>query len=367
MSVILRQRQKGKRISLYLEINWNGTRKYEYPKLYLFPEPEKGRLTTEQKKHNKKMLAIAGKLRTERYWELENEQYGIVNKSKIKGSLVNFMESLATEREDSKGNFGNWKSAIEQIRKYDAKVTFAMIDKEWLEDWKKYLINTARTKAGKALKENTKKSYYDKLVAALKVAHRQGIILKNPVYEVEPFKEAETEVEFLTLEELNKAAKADCENSDLKRAFLFSALTGLRWSDVTKLTWSEIQYSDEFGDFIRFRTKKTKRFSTLNISKQARQLLGEIGEGDRKIFNELKYSSWNNLKLREWMLKAGITKKITFHCSRHTFATGQLSVGTDLYTVKEAMALASLRTVQRYAKVVNEKKKDAMSKIKLDL
>ena len=49
MSVILRQRQKGKRISLYLEINWNGTRKYEYPKLYLFPEPEKGRLTTEQK------------------------------------------------------------------------------------------------------------------------------------------------------------------------------------------------------------------------------------------------------------------------------------------------------------------------------
>ena len=205
------------------------------------------------------MLAIAGKLRTERYWELENEQYGIVNKSKIKGSLVNYMESLATEREDSKGNFGNWKSAIEQIRKYDAKVTFAMIDKEWLEGWKKYLINTARTKAGQALKQNTKKSYFDKLVAALKVAHRQGIILKNPVYEVEPFKEAETEVEFLTLEELNKAAKADCENSDLKRAFLFSALTGLRWSDVTKLTWSEIQYSDEFGDFIDFSHSENKK------------------------------------------------------------------------------------------------------------
>ena len=67
------------------------------------------------------------------------------------------------------------------------------------------------------------------------------------------------------------------------------------------------------------------------------------------------------------MLKAGITKKITFHCSRHTFATGLFSVGTDLYTVKEAMALVSLRTVQRYAKVVNEKKKDAMNKIKLDL
>lgn len=366
MSVILRQRQKGKKISLYLEINWNGERNYEYLRLYLYPTPEKGSLTSEQKNHNKKMLAIAEKIRNERYWECENEKYGLINKGKLKGNLVDFMEALASEREDSKGNHGNWKSAIRQIKKYDGKVTFAEIDREWLEGWKNYLINTARTKNGKLLKENTKKSYFDKLIAALKTAQKQGIILKNPAQEVESFKEAETEVEFLTLDELNKAARTECENPDLKRAFLFSALTGLRWSDVTKLTWDEIQYSDKLGDFIRFRTKKTKRFSTLNISEQARQLLGDAGEGDKKIFSELKYSSWNNLKLREWMLKAGITKKITFHCSRHTFATGQLTVGTDFYTVKEAMALVSNRTVQRYAKVINEKKKDAMSKIKLD-
>lgn len=89
-------------------------------------------------------------------------------------------------------------------------------------------------------------------------------------------KPGEPEREFLTYEELQAVAKAECEIPLLKTAFLFSAMTGLRWSDVQKLVWSEVQHSKEVGYYIRFRQKKTKGAETLPISEQAFSLLAEV-------------------------------------------------------------------------------------------
>jgi hypothetical protein len=66
----------------------------------------------------------------------------------------------------------------------------------------------------------------------------------------------------LTLEELQAAAKVECEMPVLKNAFIFSALSGLRWSDIEKLVWSEVQHSEQSGYYIRFRQKKTKGAET---------------------------------------------------------------------------------------------------------
>jgi succinyl-CoA synthetase alpha subunit len=75
---------------------------------------------------------------------------------------------------------------------------------------------------------------------------------------VDGIKPGEPEREFLTYEELQAVAKAECEIPLLKTAFLFSAMTGLRWSDVQKLVWSEVHHSKEVGYYIRFRQKKNK-------------------------------------------------------------------------------------------------------------
>jgi site-specific recombinase XerD len=64
---------------------------------------------------------------------------------------------------------------------------------------------------------------------------------------------------------------------------------------------------------------------------------------------------------------AGITKNITFHCFRHTFATLQLSKGTDIYTVSKMLGHRELKTTQIYAKIIDQTKRDAANKIKLDL
>ena len=121
------------------------------------------------------------------------------------------------------------------------------------------------------------------------------------------------------------------------------------------------------GYYIRFRQKKTKGAETLPISEQAFGLLGERQDNDQRVFVGLRYSCWNNIKLKEWMLKAGISKPITFHCVRHTYATLQLTAGIDIYTVSKLLGHKDLKTTQIYANVIDEKKKDAANRMQLDL
>ena len=102
----------------------------------------------------------------------------------------------------------------------------------------------------------------------------------------------------------------------LKDAFIFSCLTGMRWSDINKLTWGEVQEFDG-GTRVVFRQKKTRGLEYLDIAEQAVRYMGPRGRADERVFAGLKYSAWHNLALREWCMKAGITKHITFHCSRH--------------------------------------------------
>src|SRR5690606_3235488 len=151
-------------------------------------------------------------------------------------------------------------------------------------------------------------------------------------------------------------AKEECEIPILKTAFILSALTGLRWSDINKLVWSEVQHSKEMGNYLRFTQKKTQGSETLPISQQAYELLGERGKPEERVFTHLKYSAWYNLKLQQSVLKAGISKTITFHCARHTYATLQLTLGTDIYTVSKLLGHKNLKTTQIYTKVIDEKK-----------
>ena len=368
MNVTLRQRLKGDKVSLYLDYYHQGKRQYEYLQLYLIPEPKKGKLTKEQKDENRKTLALAESIRSKRHLEIQNGIYGFQDQGKMKGSFLRYFEYLAEKRKDSEGNYGNWDSTLKHLRKFvKFDVTFAQIDKRWLIDFKEYLQKDARTPAKQPLSQNSASSYYNKVRAALREAYKEGIIQRNPADETEGIKPGEPERQFLTLEELQAIAKEECEIPILKRAFLFSALTGLRWSDVQKMTWAEVQFSNEIGHYIRFRQKKTKGAETQPISEQAFELLGERTIPDERVFVGLKYSAWHNLKLQQWVMKAGISKTITFHCARHTYATLQLTLGTDIYTVSKLLGHKDLKTTQIYAKIIDERKKEAANKIKLDI
>jgi len=364
MKVTLRKRNQGGKTSLYLDYYHKGKRKTEYLKLYLDPEAK----TKEQKEVNKKTLQLAETIRAQRQIEIQNGTFGFRDNEKLKGSFITYLELLTEKRKDSAGNYGNWDSMLKHMKAFiTIDVSFAEVDRQFVQDFKYYLDKEAKTKSNTGLSQNSKYSYYNKLRAALKQAVKDGIIPTNPSEGVEAFKQGDPEREFLTLEELQAAVEVECEIPQLKTAFIFSCLTGLRWSDIQKLVWSEVQHSNENGYYIRFRQKKTKGAETLPISDQAFGLLGDRQENEERVFKGLKYSAWHNLKLQQWMMKAGISKTITFHCARHTYATLQLTAGTDIYTVSKLLGHKELKTTQVYAKIIDEKKKEAANKINLNL
>ena len=210
-------------------------------------------------------------------------------------------------------------------------------------------------------------SYFNKIKAALKQAYSDGILQSDLNKKVKPIKEAETRREPLTIEELNSLIKTHCNNPLLKRAALFSALTGLRWSDIEKLKWGEVEFVKGRGYFLNFDQEKTEGVEVHPISEQAFQILGERGgQGDR-VFEGLKYSAFQNKQLYQWIGAAGITKDITFHNFRHTYATLQLANGTDIYTVSKLLGHKSIKTTQIYTKVVDETKRKAANRIILDM
>ena len=103
------------------------------------------------------------------------------------------------------------------------------------------------------------------------------------------------------------------------------------------------------------------------ISNQAYQLCGERGDADRLVFEGLQNPSWINRPIKKWVEASGITKHITFHCFRHTYATLQLTKGTDIYTVSKMLGHKKVTTTQIYAKIVDEKKEAAADAIRISL
>ena len=329
VKVTLREKKISKgRKSLYLDFypaiknptTGKETRR-EFLGLYIFEKTK----TPFETKHNKDARNLARSIQSQRFNEIQNETYGFQSDAKKKKSFIEFFDKVVKERYSSKGNYDNWLNAARYFKEYyEHGLTMGELSVQTIEDFKTYLL-------GLSLAQNTKHTYFNKLRAAVKEAFRKGHIPENYAARVSTIKSEETKREFVTYDELKKLSKAECDNPVLKKAFLFSALTGLRHSDIKALTWNDLQGNDEDGYIIRFKQKKTKGEETLTLPKPARELLGEIGKPKAKIFDGLVYSAWQNLKLREWVMNAGIRKKITFHCARHSFATIQLELGTSIY------------------------------------
>jgi integrase len=349
---------KGRKISLYLMYNFgpDQKREYEFLDLFLYEKPK----TNLERDHNKETLQLAETIKAKKLLEVQTTSHGFVGNVKSKIGFLSYFKSLVDKRYDSEGNHGNWKSTYGHL--YDfcngRDVLLENVDDRFLEGFKEYLL-TCKVRRGNReskLHQNSVLSYYTKVRTALKEAYRTRMIKENPALRVKGVKAAETHREYLTFEELQLLARTECDLPILKKAFLFSALTGLRWSDVAALRWGNIKYSETDGWCLQYTQKKTKGAELLPVTEQAIKLLGDKGKPDEIIFEDLCYSAWNNIKLREWMMAAGITKKISFHCARHSFATLQLSMNTDIYTVSKLLGHKHLKTTEIYAKVIDKKK-----------
>ena len=381
--VSLRQKKISKgRKSLYLDfypsishpVTGEPTRR-EFLGLYIFEKPK----TPIDKQHNTETLQIGESIRQKRenflnkpeiYSQYEKEQLRLRELGEL--CFIEYFRKLANKREGS--NRSGWLSALNYLEVFtNGKLKIADLNQKFLEDFKEYLLTTKSNRSDKTtLSQNSAVSYFSKVKAVLKQAYRDGILQYDLNAKVKPIKAAETRREYLTIEELNELVKTPCNDVLLKRAALFSALTGLRFSDIQRMTWGELEYINGQGYLLNFNQKKTKGVEVMPISEQAYSFTkGAENPKDmpqnKSVFEGLKYSAYHNKHLYQWIGAAGITKNITFHCFRHTFATLQLFNGTDIYTVSKMLGHKDLKTTQVYAKVVDEAKRIAANKIRLDM
>jgi len=388
MSIKVKLRQKaisGHRKSLYLDFypaiphpeTGNPTRR-EFLGLYVFDKTN----NPIDKQHNIENLQLAEQIRQKKDKQLNGNEAltdlekRLIEKDKKEQSeqkafeerdFLEYFKTLSDKRKAS--NHDNWVSAYHYLEAFTkGNLKFADLNEKFCNDFKDYLLTTKSNKSSKTtLAQNSAVSYFNKLKATLKQAFADGYLHTDLNRKIKPIKQAETQRNFLTIEELNSLVKTECQNHLLKNAALFSALTGLRFSDIQKLVWGELEYIDGNGYFIQFKQQKTKGVEMMPISEQAYSLLGERKEPTDKVFEGLTYSAYGNKHLYQWIGAAGITKDITFHCFRHTFATLQLSKGTDIYTVSKMLGHRELKTTQIYAKIIDQTKREAADKIKLDL
>jgi len=272
-------------------------------------------------------------------------------------------------RNSSQSIIVNWNRVGELLKLFtnNQPLPFSQINLSKAEEIRRFMLTApcGGNKKG-TVSHNTAATYYSIFKAGLKQAFIDGYLTVDISAKIKGIQDQESRREHLSVEELNILAETPCDRPILKRAALFSALTGVRHCDIQKLKWKEIQV---VGEQVRlnFTQQKTKGVEYMPISEQAYQLCGEPGKPEQLVFEDLPDPSWISGPLKRWIKSAGITRNITFHCFRHTYATLQLAGGTDIYTVSKMLGHTNVKTTQIYAKVVDEKKQKATKAIKINI
>ena len=344
MTVKLRKRKLANgNESLYLDIYQSGKRAYEFLGLYL----------TKDKTASKGTLELAKAIQAKRLVEIQNSEYGFVPHFKKKANFVDYFARLAQGKPKDETACNNTLKHLQDFT--SGRIQFSAVTDDWLETFKAYLVTK--------VSQNTAHTYFSKIKAALRQAVKEKIILSNPGDLVSQIMMQDMERTFLELGEIEKLAQTPCRDHGVKRAFLFSCFTGLRLSDIKALEWNNIK-----GDVLEFRQRKTKGFEYLHLSTMAKQILTErlnskiLNMQNTTVFNVPSPTQLGRV-LKQWCKDAGINKRVTFHTSRHTFATLALTQGVDLYTVSKLLGHKTIQATQIYAKIVDEKKKAAMESL----
>lgn len=366
MGVHLREKKLGNgQISFYLDIYHSKTRWYEFLDIHI----NKNRPSDEDRE--KKRLAV--EIRAKRENELVVQGNGLIDKNLRKADFVKWFEEF------SKSKAHHNKSTIYNLRKYHGKAAlpFTSITPEWLKGFGKYLL--------KKVSQNTAFLYMANISIGLEEAVRQDIIPVNPFRKIprhEKIRQKSVFRQAYTFEQLELLASTPVKiHPQIKQAYFFSCFSGLRWSDLNGLKWSEIikkQIEGKEEWFIYFRQEKTEGIEYIPLSEQAIEIIkarqAEAAEYEQKsqyIFPFIKeYGEKNKLMqirvwraLKKWAKAAGLDPKLlTFHTGRHTFATNVLenSPDADLYTVSKLLGHKSINATQIYAHVRDTKRYNAV-------
>ncbi len=355
MSVVLRKRKNADgTTSLRLDIYHNGQRSIETLKTLKLTKLS----NAADRENNKTLLQQAEVIRVTRAAELEANNYNLVTDTGKKTIIAIWMQSFVDsytkkDKRNLQGALNRFEDYLKAIGK--TGLTFGGIDALLIEDFIGYLEERSTGEGAS--------SYYSRFKKMLKQAYRKKLLKDNVLDLVErKVKGRAKKKEALTLEEIRTLAATPTESLEVRRAFLFSCLTGLRWIDIKGLTWAEISLRVRQ---IKIKQSKTGEYVVIPLNNAAVKLLGDYNEPLINIF-ELPTANGANKTLKAWVKRAGINKEITWHNARHSFGTNLIFNDVDIFTASKLLGHTSMKHTQRYVKAADEMKRSATDKINID-
>lgn len=358
--------------SLYLDFYEKGKRYYESLNLFLIPER-----TENDRRVNENTLKHALKIKAERILGVEKQVDDGEEKlpSKI---FVDYMdEHIIYVKDDKKlsdsyvKNVTKTVNIVKSYLRYSnrPRMLLALVDKRFYQNFIRYVNDVYRNNKSdepQELSSKTKLLIQTTLNSILNQAVKDGVLRKNPYYELEKnekFKKTPSDRTYLEVNELNAMEGVNTGSPITKQTFMFCCFTGLRHSDMLALRWKDIQKTDD-GLVIHVPSmQKTKKPVIVPLGEQALKWLpkkDDVANTD-KVFPNAPTLGCANRALKHMAKNAGITKLVTFHTSRHTFATLTITAGADIFTTSKLLGHTNVHTTEIYADVVMNTKVDAVN------
>jgi len=339
MRVALKQRKGKKGTTLFLRF-WNpDLKKYEHEflKFKLSNDPNR-------KQEDKELFRQAEMIRIQKEQDLTAQQMGTAPLMKKKMPFIDYFVSVQK-------NIG-WKNVLFHLKSFGRRNTpMYQVNEDFVKDLRNYLLTRPKVSS------NSANNYFAKIKACLNIAQKEKVISYNPAKNIDGISLIPKKIESLSDKEIELLSRTPLKDTETKRAFLFSCFTGMRYSDIKKLTFGEIDF---VKNKIVFGQKKLKGLQTeVSLIQQARELaLANIPAGTTPISSMLVFPDLGtpqkvNSDLKKW--QPLIKKRLHFHLARATFASLLYEMTEDVYAVSKLLGHQQIGTTQKYLKVSSKK------------
>lgn len=348
------------RLSLYLDYCFNGKRQRQYLGIILDSPTDKHTRAT-----NRAKLQLAQVLRSQREIEYLKERYPFrmtempFRLPQTAGNGIDFFsyaEEYLTQYHQK--DIRLVRGAFTQLRKFHTGVLL-------LDNITPRFCNAFLDYLQRNLNGNSPVNYFKKFKMCLSACVESGLILQNPASGIRLHQYNDVTKEILSEKELTQLALTPCRSPEVKRAFLFSCMSSLRWCDVKLLCYRNIDFAQKRITLIQ---KKVAGHSSrsvlhLNLNASALYLLKvQSGLSEERVFR-LPSHSYCLRMLNEWTRKAGIRKHISFHCARHTFITNLMASGANIKTAASLAGHSSTRHTEKYIHIIDTQKQQAVDNL----
>lgn len=371
-------------VSWYLDYRYQGKRVRENLSIQTLSKEALEQATPRERNEYKEQLLLIDQLRTKR--QAEVTQAGLMDKSvdevrvtKKKAQQGDSFFAYYDKVIGYKDN-DNTRYQYENTRKYlvryngSERLSIKAITKDWVRGFQQWLAKQpSKQNKHTTLSKNTQSIAMRTFKAVINSALDDGIITADPTRGIKNVKGTQKLV-YLTTDELKRFVALhlwdDERYSVTWKAYLFCCIAGLRYSDVSSITWEHITYTKvgAVEDYVlEIIQKKGNKPLKKPIPENALPYLGtrprSKAERARRIF-PLSNNETTNNHIRVLMRLAGIDKEgITFHSSRHTYATRLSESGEPIQVIKHELGHSSIQTTMVYAHHTEEQSRRVSSKI----